>query len=235
MVGSEAGEKWTEYAASRLLSRNRLLLRHHRLLTEFLLDFFSQLPVERSCLDIGCGSGYFLELLRDLGFENISGLDASAPFVGRAREKGLNVTLGNLYDLDECEARYDMVLLLDVLEHLDTPAKALQIIHGLLTEGGLLVLNAPVCDSFAKRARRLLLGETKLQQMQKWDETHLLEFSARQLKKLVAQAGFSVEKCVHVSNPFPGARWICEKLAGLLQAITFGGRFGDLCCIIARK
>jgi len=226
---------WHEYGSERLLSRNRLLFQRHRLFTKYFLDYFSLLSTESKCLDIGCGDGFFMELLRMLGFNKITGVDPSLPFVNRAREKGLDVSLGNVYQLNGCREEYEVVLLLDVLEHLEEPLTALGIVHTLLRKNGVLFLNVPVCDSLASIMQRLLHQKTKLQQMQEWDPTHLAAFSGKTLEQLCLEAGFSVEQRVHLSNLFPFIGRISHRLEDFLLSITLGGRYGDFCTLVCRK
>jgi len=129
-------------------------------------------------LDVGCGDGFFLELLRDLGFQRLSGIDLSNPMVSRARGKGLGVEKGNIYELDNNED-YDVILLIDVLEHLDKPKAGLKKFYNSLKDNGILFLNISTCDSVSKRARRIVYSETRVKQMKDWDETHIGSYSKK--------------------------------------------------------
>ena len=52
--------KWKEYGEQRLLSKNRLILQHHRILNEYFLDYFKSVDTSAKVLDIGCGEGFYL-------------------------------------------------------------------------------------------------------------------------------------------------------------------------------
>ncbi|MGB3082591.1 MAG: class I SAM-dependent methyltransferase [Candidatus Omnitrophota bacterium] len=122
---SEHDNKWSEYGETRLLSRNKLTFLHHRLMNEYFLDLVRDLDVDSRVLDVGCGEGLYLELLRGLGFRNISGIDPSDAMVSKALEKNLSVEKKYLQDVTEKEI-YDVVVMIDILEHLDDPGAALQ-------------------------------------------------------------------------------------------------------------
>lgn len=85
-------DKWDRYGQTRLLSRNRLLFERHRLLIRYFLDFFKNVDTAAEVLDVGCGEGLFLELLRNLGFQKLSGIDLSGSMIKRAQQKGLKVS-----------------------------------------------------------------------------------------------------------------------------------------------
>jgi len=92
---------------------------------EYFLNFFKDLDMSKKILDVECGDGFFLELLRDLEFQRLSGIDPFDPIVSHARGKGLVVEKGNIYEVDNNE-NYDVILLMDVLEHLDKPKAGLK-------------------------------------------------------------------------------------------------------------
>lgn len=225
---------WDKYAESRLLARNRLLFEHHRLLTRYFLDFFKDIDPSVKVLDVGCGDGFFLELLRDLGFENLFGIDLSEPMLCRARKKNLRVGKENIYELDGKE-EYNVILLMDVLEHLDRPKVGLKNLYNILKNGGILFLNIPGCDSLAKRCRRLVYLETRLEQMKNWDETHMGGYSKKEVINLLKGAGFKICKSRRISNHFPIIGRFSKIVSHFLQQFTILGLFGDLLVIIAKK
>jgi predicted TPR repeat methyltransferase len=233
---NEHDNKWSEYGETRLLSRNRLTFLHHRLMNEYFLDLARDLDVDSRVLDVGCGEGLYLELLRDLGFRNISGIDPSDAMVSKALEKNLPVEKKYLQDVTEKEI-YDVVMMMDVLEHLDDPGAALQKVNEILKKGGLLLMSTPVCDSLKLRLRRALYKETRLQQAKRWDETHVRGFTKKSVEEMLKERSFRVMKMQRISNSLPGIDVFRKqsKFINFLQSVTFFGLFGDLLIVTAKK
>jgi len=231
---SERPANWNQYAEERIISRGRLLALHHRLALNFFCDYFSTLDTSLSVLEIGCGDGFWLSILRELGFSCLVGLDPSNVFVQRARMKGLDVRVGDIYHL-KGEQQYEVILLINVLEHLPEVEQALQQVHRILRPAGILYLSVPVCDSLLLRFNRWLRGNDKLTQARWQDPTHLQVFSRREMVELLQRQGFRAEKTHHLSNPFPFVHHLSQRLAGFLQQFSFGGRLGDELIVIARR
>ncbi len=97
-------------------------------------------------LDVGCGGGLMSEPMARLGF-NVTGIDASEKNIGTARqhahETGLDVTYRN-QTVEQIEAEggplFDVVLSLEVIEHVADPERFLQTCARLVAPGGLLVV-----------------------------------------------------------------------------------------------
>jgi SAM-dependent methyltransferase len=94
-------------------------------------------------LDVGCGTGYFIEGLG--GRYEAWGIDPSPISVRMCRERGLErVVQGTAYDLSSVgDRRFDAVYFLDVIEHLDDDARALVEAKRVLAPGGLVVITVP--------------------------------------------------------------------------------------------
>ncbi len=229
---------WDQYGAGRLLSRNRLIFYHHRLVMEYFLSYFHRLPTGLKVLDAGCGDGFFLEHLRNLGFTDIHGIDASQPFVDICRSKGLDVGQGSVYLLPG-DGAFDAVLCCEVLEHLDDPALALQRMAGALHGGGFIFITVPIASSLQQRWRRMMRGETALGQLRQIDETHLHVFSVKRLRALAERAGLQVTSVWVGSNSFPGddlmKRHGMTALAHWLQRRTLHGTCGDCLAMVLTK
>jgi 2-polyprenyl-3-methyl-5-hydroxy-6-metoxy-1,4-benzoquinol methylase len=114
--------------------------------TELLRD---DLPADRSAriLDLGCGYGFALRALRSLGFSALQGMESSQQQAERARAAGFTVDVADdsAAWLRTREARFDCVLLLDVLEHVPVAAQIdlLRAIHLALAPGGRLIVTTP--------------------------------------------------------------------------------------------
>ena len=97
-------------------------------------------------LDIGCGGGLMAEPMARLG-ASVVGADAAPGNIAvaalHAQEQGLGIDYRNTTAeslLDE-GARFDVVLALEIVEHVADPAGFVATCHGLLRPGGMLVLS----------------------------------------------------------------------------------------------
>ena len=166
--------KWHQYDPAHILK----LHRYFRRTTEHLL------PRDRDAriLEIGCGMGFYLMLLRDLGFRNIEGIDIDRGQVQGCRDRGLNVALvedSAAYLKDRPES-YDLILAFDLLEHL-VPDRALELcgrVFDGLKKGGRFLSTVPNASSaLAGRLRYIC-----------W--THQTSFTEHSLDFLIYHAGF---------------------------------------------
>jgi SAM-dependent methyltransferase len=152
----------------------------------------------RRALDIGCGDGEFLGVLRELGWE-CHGTELTEVTARRAAAvPGLSIRAGALTSDAYPRGRFDLVSLWHVLEHLPDPDQTLRDCAGWLAEGGLLLVAVPNLDSWQSRFFR---GS--------WFHLdppfHLHHFAPRSLSRALAAAGFEVVDTRHLSwqyNPY---------------------------------
>lgn len=100
-------------------------------------------PPGGAILDVGCGTGYFIESVAER--YEAWGVDPSATAVAMCRRRGLErVVEGSAYDLSAVNGRrFDAVTFLDVLEHLDDDARALREAVRVLRPGGVVIATVP--------------------------------------------------------------------------------------------
>jgi 2-polyprenyl-3-methyl-5-hydroxy-6-metoxy-1,4-benzoquinol methylase len=98
----------------------------------------------RRLLDVGCGAGTFLSDARDAGWA-VSGLEINPKFPEFCRnELGLDdVKVGMISDPPFAEASFDVVTMLDVLEHMYNPVLSVKQCARLLKPGGIFVVKSP--------------------------------------------------------------------------------------------
>ena len=140
------------YSQNRCSSRERLTLTEYQTITAEFIRFFSGLDNNVLILDSICGDGFFLEILRNLGFESIYGIDTVVSDLQLARSKGLRVLEGSVYDLDLRE-KVDVVLLCNDLESMENPGMAIARVYDALKEDGILYLIAIAYDSDSEKRR----------------------------------------------------------------------------------
>jgi O-antigen chain-terminating methyltransferase len=127
---------------------------------EFYKPFFAGCE---NVLDIGCGRGEFLSMMRDLGI-TARGIDLSEESVAQCRQNGLNAEVADLfaYLAAQPEQEFDAIFSSQVVEHLD-PAR-LPAMIGLcatrLRRGGLLAIETPNPECLAIFATHFYLDPT---------------------------------------------------------------------------
>ena len=128
-----------------------------RLEARRLLGWARHLPADARVLDVGCGDGFHLALLRDYGPPTwtLEGLDDDDRAVAAARANGLEVRGERLENAWLPPATFDLVLLLMTVEHLPDPAATMRLVAGLLAPGGRVVV---VTDNTDSPDRRLFGG-----------------------------------------------------------------------------
>ncbi|MBX4189737.1 class I SAM-dependent methyltransferase [Candidatus Parcubacteria bacterium] len=117
-------------------------LKVRRLIIKDLLraHFPSQNP---KILDFGSSSGEFVQYLQKLGYDTV-GCDVSEEAIKKGEQKGIsNLTVLKNDRLDFSSESFDVVLALDVLEHVKDEAKAIKEIHRVLKKGGLFIVFVP--------------------------------------------------------------------------------------------
>jgi len=98
---------------------------------------------EPSILDIGCGAGYNLKYLSTY-FKNVTGMDSSEHALACCRERGVPAEKGSLPDEAPFESgSFDIVLMMDVLEHIEDDRSAVEEVCRLLRGCGLIIITVP--------------------------------------------------------------------------------------------
>jgi ubiquinone/menaquinone biosynthesis C-methylase UbiE len=161
-----------------------------------------------SVLDVGAGIGQFLSLARGT-YSEVCGTEVSSTAIQIAKEKyQLDLFQGTLENLAVKGQVFDNITLFHVLEHVPYPRSLLETCHGLLSEGGILVIAVPnevaSCRAFVRRILRKTgirksrrLGQFGLPRINLGPDTgevHLSHFTPKVLHQLIQTSGFSVVK-----------------------------------------
>lgn len=101
----------------------------------------------RDLLEIGCGNGFFLEKISSLGL-NVEGVDINRDAVASCKSRGLKVEAANVFDITKS---YDMVVLFQVLEHMENAKELFEFLTTkLVRPGGYLIIAVPNPDGYLK-------------------------------------------------------------------------------------
>jgi len=130
-------------------------------------------------LDVGCGTGATLKVLRDPG--EVVALDASAEALGYSRRRGqLRLVRDRGEELPVASAAVDIITALDLLEHIPDDGAALREFARVLRPGGLLILTVPAGPALWSEHDEAL--------------DHLRRYRRAQLRRLLERAGFAVQR-----------------------------------------
>ena len=148
--GRLAAEWWDPHGSSAMLHRlNPVRLRYLRARLD---EYWDTNPANRRplanrrALDVGCGAGLLSEPLARLGAA-VTGLDAAPENIEAARAHAAGQGLAIDYRAGGIEqlagGRFDLVVSMEVIEHVSDPAAFVAGLAGALAEGGLLILSTP--------------------------------------------------------------------------------------------
>lgn len=136
-------------------------------------------------LDIGCALGYFLVEAKKEGFEPL-GVDLSAYSVSFAQKHfGLEVIEDFFENTNFDEASFDVVVMIQTLEHVPDINQFLSKVNRILKPGGIFLLTTPNQQSFWAK----ILGKHWFHYKPK---EHCYYFSAQTIRKFLEKAGLEI-------------------------------------------
>jgi len=171
-------------------------------------------------LEIGCAYGFFLR--EAAPFYDIQGLEISDDAAAFARERGLPVVTGVADDAAFAQlGRFDVIVLLDVIEHLVDPAGTLALCHRHLESGGVIVITT---GDFASLYARLSGRNWRLMT----PPQHLWYFTPTSMAGLSASVGLRAEVCDHPWKlvPLSLISFQVARMLGVKAAMPAGSRVG---------
>jgi len=144
-------------------------------------------------LEIGCAYGFLLDYLRERDWE-VTGVEISPVSSEYARsELGLDVHTGSIETIPLKEHSFDVILLLDVLEHLHRPYDMLSGIERLLSPEGILVVQCPwELYHWEEIAEAILKGMKPGTIKPDSVPAHLYFFQPRTLEAVLEKGGFRI-------------------------------------------
>jgi 2-polyprenyl-3-methyl-5-hydroxy-6-metoxy-1,4-benzoquinol methylase len=184
------------------------------------------LPVRRgAALDIGCAAGYFLDVLREKGWE-AEGIELDPDMLEQVRARGYRVSDKPLEQFDGGK-KYALITLFDVLEHLPKLRSDTKKLAELLRDDGTIALVTPDFGSL----QRKLFGKRWFQLK---PTEHIHYFTRDTLAKLADTSGLEL---VHTarSGQYADLSFLHNRLlrygfsgpAAAFKALTRAVRLGD--------
>ena len=107
-----------------------------------LLDSFEKYRQTNKKLDIGAGQGYFLEIAKERGWE-VFGTEFSEECINNAKKKDLNLYQGNVKDAQFPKDQFDVIVCIEVIEHLINPRETTDEMYRITRKGGAVYITTP--------------------------------------------------------------------------------------------
>lgn len=168
---------------------------------------------DKKLLDVGCAGGMFMAMASSLYYD-VEGCGIYEPEVKLAQiVTNRKVYYGNIIDLPVPAGSYDIVTLLDVIEHATDPLGLLRVVWRVLKDDGMLFLVTPTfrlnnpLSHFLGSTRRLRKEHFCHPLKRKRDNItlsyqaceHIYHFDLISLQKMLVKAGFRKTKLFHLN------------------------------------
>jgi 2-polyprenyl-3-methyl-5-hydroxy-6-metoxy-1,4-benzoquinol methylase len=134
-------------------------------------------------LDFGCGEGAFSQRLIDAGMI-VDGCDINTDQIKACVNKKITLDLNKNDIQDSITGKYDMVLAVEIIEHIENPWKYLSDCLSVLKEGGIIVLSTPNISSFTSRLRFFMKGTLLAYEKPDLTHGHITPLSFVQLENM---------------------------------------------------
>lgn len=189
------------------------------------VDYFSNIRSEikdllpsysKKTLDIGCGDGATLEWIKATKkCEKTYGIEISEPSYLKAKkilDKTLNANIEKEKNFFLGE-KFDLILVLDVIEHLIDPWKFLNLIKMRLNDSGSIIISVPNIRHYSILKNLIFHGNWEYSQSGILDSTHLRFFTKKSLKLIFQKENLKIEMLKKYPIDYSGKARIFNKIS----------------------
>lgn len=168
-------------------------------------------------LEVGCGAGATLQWLKDSGRAGRTvGVELFPEAAARAHGRVDELLVGNaetLLPAHFAPASFDLVLCLDVLEHMVDPWAFVRQVQALMKPGAVLVTSIPNVRHLRVVLPLLLAGRWRYEDSGILDRTHLRFFTHGSAQALVSPPGLRVTQCLRRLPPVASKSGLANLLS----------------------
>lgn len=204
-------------------------------LHQSLMNKLPPLELDTPILDIGCGTGAWLERLSHLGFSNLHGIDCDQTHFKFPQALFTRLNLDET-ELD-LEREFQFISAIEVIEHLEAPGKLFCSVSKRLSEGGFFLFTTPNIHSLYSRFKFFVTG--RLPHFDQYgDPTHLFPILLHTLDRMLIRNKLEiVQKWTFPERNLLGInlRQSSKLVLSILSLMTFDPFPGDILCVLTRK
>jgi 2-polyprenyl-3-methyl-5-hydroxy-6-metoxy-1,4-benzoquinol methylase len=166
------------------------------------------LPKDASILDVGCGDGFLFSKIESFG--KVQGVEIDSTIVSQDSVYKEHIHIGDILDLSLPNESFDLILALDVIEHVSKDKEFLVTLHSLIRPNGFLIITVPTF-------------------MMLWtahDDTndHKRRYSGQQLRKILEDNNFTIVRMHFLFFSLAFAKLLQVLIEKLLRLIKYRKR-----------
>ena len=204
-----------------------------------LINRIAQMPgisTDTPILDLGCGTGAWLNRLAANGFRNLHGIDRRAGKFGALRATFSQADLDRAATLGLEAGAFGLITAIEVIEHLENPGRLYFHVSKHLARDGIFLMTTPNIHSVLCRLRFLLTGTLK-EFDSKGDPTHIYPVLLSSLQNVLDRHSLAI--CERFSYPADGksltSRPALRAVASVLSLFLPKIQSGDIMCFVIRR
>jgi 2-polyprenyl-6-hydroxyphenyl methylase/3-demethylubiquinone-9 3-methyltransferase len=179
-----------------------------------LIDRYSH--PDNTVLDVGCGTGVFSFYAAERN-GRVIGVDGSSGMIEQCRQKHSDLGGGNLKFIEanittlteKGIAPADIVLCSSVLEYLPDFDASLEILRGLVTEGGIMIVSMPCSASYYRKLERIVYALTGRPRFYRYVKCRVGD---AEVAEKLTQYGFELIERQYFARPRIVPRWLARIL-----------------------
>jgi 2-polyprenyl-3-methyl-5-hydroxy-6-metoxy-1,4-benzoquinol methylase len=199
-----------------------------------LVQSLPKLSYDTSVLDIGCGTGAWLERLANLGFSKLYGIDLDTSQFKSNKAACFQANL-DFDDLNLKDKKFGLITAIEVIEHLKNPGRLFYHVSKLLEEDGFFLLTTPNIYSISCRLK-FLITEKLSSFDEKGDPTHIYPVLLTSLQRVLPRYSLKVtRKWGYPERGSLVSRPSTSIISAFLERIIPNGNSGDSLCLLIQK
>jgi len=159
------------------------------------MQVFKLINEGEKVLDIGCATGYFAEKLNEKKCK-VVGIEMEPSAAKLAERFCQKVFIGDAMKISSFSIQknyFDVILMLDVLEHFKDPEAILLSVKNYLKREGRLIISTPNVAHISVRVK-IMAGKFDYQESGILDKSHLHFFTKKNLIKIIKEAGLGISE-----------------------------------------
>lgn len=160
------------------------------------LETASRMTPGRDLLEVGCGTGAFLELAKQKGWRPV-GVDSSSENIRKVKERGIDGIQTDFNDFFT-QKKFDFIALWDLIEHPGNPGALIRKSFQVLKDDGVLFIGTPNYPNFlsviAESLFRFSGGRIHTPMDKLYFPEHTSYFNRKTLSLLLSREGFMLVK-----------------------------------------